>query len=232
VVAAASLDRQTKKGISMTDIDLDRFRAARIIGITGRAGAGKSTAGNWFARNHKTCIHQAFASPIKKMVNELLQSCKPKTWPISPAEYMSPAMKETPIPYAGNKSARELMQTLGTEWGRKAIHPDFWVSLAAAKIERMLGSGFSGETGIAAVFDDVRFANEAEMIRAYGGVILRIERPGSVLDAATASHESEEMDFEADLTYVNDGTLEDMYAWLESIWPGDTPQTAKSAVRG
>jgi hypothetical protein len=113
------------------------------------------------------------------------------------------------------------MQTLGTEWGRQTVHPDFWVAIAANKIERTLASGFKSGTNykLLALFDDVRFANEAAMLRSYGGVILRVERPDTAKPAEIAAHASEEMDFAADVTLVNDGTSEDLHAMLAEIWP-------------
>jgi hypothetical protein len=44
------------------------------------------------------------------------------------------------------------MVTLGTEWGRDAVHPDLWVRLWAA----------SGPRTSRVVVEDVRFPNEVE----------------------------------------------------------------------
>ena len=89
--------------------------------------------------------------------------------------------KETIIPELG-VSARHMMQTLGTEWGRACIHPDFWVMIARAKTQRTMNDGGS------VVIDDVLFPNEATMIRDLGGELWRIERPGI---AYNGGHESE-----------------------------------------
>jgi hypothetical protein len=109
------------------------------------------------------------------------------------------------------------MQTLGTEWGRNTIHPDFWVIIAAQKIERLLGHSYrQGTIRLQAVIDDVRFGNEAEMIRAYGGTIVHIERPGLT---AVEAHASEALDFEPDYAFVNGGTVEDLERWLMQTFP-------------
>lgn len=189
-----------------------------IVGYTGKAGSGKSTAALWTVRNHNMAQRMSFAYSLKRMTRELLRDVLPKGWEHDSASYVSdPALKETPIPFLGNMTARHLMQTLGTEWGRNALHPDFWVWISAGKLERMLGSSFkkSDKVPIKAVFEDVRFANEAEMIRAYGGVIVRIERAG----AGTAAHASEDMAFDADHTIVNDGTEDDLHAALAALFP-------------
>ncbi|MDX2308096.1 MAG: hypothetical protein NW216_07655 [Hyphomicrobium sp.] len=56
--------------------------------------------------------------------------------------------------------------------------------------------------GRAVIADDVRFPNEAAAVRALGGIVIRIERPGLV---AAAAHTSERGVVEADVTILNDG---------------------------
>ena len=65
---------------------------------------------------------------------------------------------------------RRLMQVLGTEVGRNLFDADIWVKLAERKLESTLSVGD-------VVVTDVRFPNEARLIRGYGGVLVRIERP-------------------------------------------------------
>lgn len=197
----------------------DEIANAPVIGITGRAGAGKTTVANWLIVNHKNVIKYSFAAPLKAMIYELLRRCTPAKWPVKAADYISnPAKKEEPIPFLANQTPRRLMQTLGTEWGREALHPDFWVQLAQDKLERQLGHTFHSRADrtLAAVFDDVRFANEAAMIRSYGGCIVRIERPG---DAIAPNHTSEAMDFDVDLIIANDGDADALRAEIAAIWP-------------
>lgn len=192
-----------------------------VIGITGMAGSGKSTAALWLVKNHNMAQRMSFAYSLKRMTRELLRDVLPKGWEHDSASYVSdPVLKETPIPFIGNMTPRHLMQTLGTEWGRTALHPDFWIWIASGKLERMLGSSFkkSAKVPIKAVFEDVRFANEAEMIRAYGGVIVRIERANTGGTSASA-HTSEDLDFEVDYTVANDGTEDDLHAALAALFP-------------
>ena len=97
------------------------------------------------------------------------------------------------------KSCRQMMQLLGTEWGRDLIHPDIWVIAARAQIERY------GDADI--VFDDVRFENEASMIRELGGLIIHVDRLGN---DDNDRHRSEDgiYDQTADRFIDNDGDLE------------------------
>jgi hypothetical protein len=196
---------------------------APVIGITGRAGAGKTTVANWFLRNHKNVIKYSFASPLKAMFYELVRYALPSKWPTKPGDYInSPDLKEQPMPFLDNHTPRRLMQTLGTEWGRNTVAEDFWLKLAQNKLERQFGHTFHSlkNRTVAAVFDDVRFANEAAMLRDYKGCIVRIERPG---DNPASHHTSEDMDFDADVVIVNDGTEDDLIAKVASLWPVPTP---------
>lgn len=194
-----------------------------VIGFTGTAGSGKTTAMNWVLRNHPTANRMSFAGPLKAMTRELIRTALPKGWEHGASSYIDdPVLKETPIPFLGNLTAREIMQTLGTEWGRNTLHPDFWIGIAAAKLERQLGSTFkkSDRVPIKVVFDDARFENEAAMIRAYGGVVIKIERPDVTKPAAIASHASEALAaFTADIVLVNDGTVADLEAKVAELFP-------------
>jgi hypothetical protein len=81
---------------------------------------------------------------------------------------------------AVGKSPRELLQSLGTEWGRAMVADDIWIRLALQR------------AGQRTVISDVRFDNEAAAIRATGGVVWRVVRPDvGCLDASTAQHSSE-----------------------------------------
>lgn len=206
--------------------DPDLLRNAPIIGLTGKAGAGKTTAADWLLTEHRKSVQMSFARPLKRMIYELIREVVPKSHPVSPAEYMSdPVLKEQPLDFLGGFTPRYLMQTLGSEWARDAVHPDFWVMIAAAKVERLNASGFVSfaDQPLRMVFDDVRFANEADMIRAYKGVVVRIVRPDAEKPEDIAAHQSEAMDFPADLTLVNGGTPDDLYALLAATFPPPPP---------
>lgn len=143
----------------------------RLIGITGKAGSGKSTTANWL-KSHHHFMEQSFAEPIREMLVTMLGE---STWEIALET------KEEPISSIG-KSPRELMQTLGTDWGRQMVHPDIWVNSAEEVLDLHLDRGAS------VVFSDVRFENEADFIRRQGGCIWHLSRTGA---GTPHSHESE-----------------------------------------
>lgn len=195
----------------------------QIIAFTGKAGSGKTTAANWVLRNHSKAMKMSFAKPLKKMFYELLRESTPKGWPHSPKDYMDGDQKEQPIEFLQGMTARHLMQTLGTEWGRNTLHPDFWVNIAAGKVERLLGDSRSvtENPAIKVMFDDARFPNEAKMVQDFGGIIIRIERPSTITDETATAHASEQEQDTITPDYViqNDGTLEEFEAKLAELLP-------------
>lgn len=94
---------------------------------------------------------------------------------------------------------RRLLQRIGTEAVRGIIGPDAWVEIAERSIE----------VGKRVVFTDVRFANEAEMIRRRGGLICWVQRD-SAGDRRHNSHLSEQYPFTMDKAINNNGTLAEL----------------------
>lgn len=167
-----------------------------LIGLTGYAGSGKDTVRSILEHKHDL-DGLAFADPIRDMLTALFESCGVKT------DWMTERhLKEEPIPEIG-ASYRQMAQQLGTEWGRN-IHPDFWLKIAAAKIAMYQHYETPG-----VVISDVRFPNEAEWIKAQGGHIWRILRPGV---EPVRAHASEALiaDLPWDYTILNNRTIDDL----------------------
>ena len=79
------------------------------------------------------------------------------------------------------------------------------------------------------IADDVRFANEAAAVRALGGIVVRLERPG--IESWT-SHASELFAFEPDATVVNDGNRAQLGRRLRAALTGGDPhQRSRRAAR-
>ena len=170
----------------------------RLIGFYSPApGCGKTTVADLLIEHRRV----SFAAPLKEAVSNMLHELG------LPGFNYAYIDKEAIVPEVG-VSARHMMQTLGTEWGRSCIHPDFWVMIARAKTQRIMADGRS------VVIDDVRFPNEAAMIRDLGGELWRIDRPGV---SYSGSHESEGglEDITPDRVIVNDGTIDQL---LEKIY--------------
>lgn len=172
-----------------------------IIGLTGPAFSGKDTVGVYLARAHNFSM-LAFAEPIR----EALMAA----FAIDPRQF-KPDNKETVIDWIG-KSPRQLMQTLGTEWGRNLVKQTIWTDL----MERRIGESIrAGDSDI--VITDVRFWTEATLIARLGGEVWRVERPqGESTDHARHISDTEMVSIPAHRTLTNDGTLEQLYEQIDT----------------
>lgn len=228
-----------------------------IIGLTGLAGAGKSTAARFLEQEHGFS-RVPFAGPLKRMALDLgfteaeistgkEQPCDWFALPrdlssrqvlraitrIVPFGWAHPDVEHEPRPMLGGKSVAEaiadlrawyandaphwitprvFLQRLGTEWGRQRLHPELWVE---AWKNATLESASDHCGDMLVVADDCRFENEAAAIRAMGGKVVRIERPGAG-SASGFSHASEK-GVAADITIQNDGPPEVLRARILGV---------------
>ena len=169
----------------------------KLIGITGKKRTGKDTAA---ATLSVECGYDrfAFASLLKAMTYSLL--ARLGIDPQTAYKMVDGDLKEMPCPQLCGKHTRWVMQTLGTEWGRKCIDENFWVRAT-------LRAASSADK---AVISDVRFANEAQAIRDAGGRVVRLLRGNDNGD----SHASEVMDFDVDFTIDNNGTINQLREYI------------------
>ena len=159
-----------------------------LIGISGKAGAGKDTLGKYLCDEYR-CMHYYFAKPLKEgakimfgLSDEQIENKEQviEPWGISP---------------------RKIYQLLGTEVGR-GIDVNIWVKNA-----EMFVKSVAGHT---VVITDVRFDNEAFWIRNRGGVVINIERDSKDIYESRHSSEGGLKPDNIDLTIHNNGTIADM----------------------
>lgn len=168
------------------------FEKRKLIGLAGPAYCGKDTVGA-ILKTHFPLKTISFADPIRDALR----------LPFSLThEHFYGSLKEVPLPWV-NKSPRQLMQTLGTEWGRGMVHEDLWLILAEQKVEELHASGYH------VAITDCRFENEAARIRQAGGVVWHIQRDGT---KSVNAHKSEAGVAFAwgDTVIDNNGTIEDL----------------------
>ena len=162
----------------------------RLIGLYSHApGSGKSTVAEMLDGEIVS-----FAAPLKRFVTSIIFGLGHDGFS-AVREH-----KEDKIPEIG-VSPRQMMQTLGTEWGRSCVHPNLWEMLAESQAKGLVDSGFS------VIFDDVRFPNEAEMVQRLGGELWLVDRPGVVYEGEHAS-EGALADVLPDVVVHNSGSLE------------------------
>jgi hypothetical protein len=171
----------------------------RIIGLTGPAGAGKDLAASMVPG----ACRIAFADPIYQGLSTMLG--------IPEGVLRDRSAKEQPIVGIG-ASPRQLLQTLGTEWGRQMIRDDIWLRVAFWRWEQMAAGGVS-----LIVVPDVRFSNEARLIRENGGEVWLIHRPGVEPVAAHSSEAGLPLKL-IDRLVVNDGTVDQLRERVEATF--------------
>lgn len=171
-----------------------------LIGLVGRAGSGKSTVAEHLVSAHGF-RQEAFAAPLKDAAVAIFG------WSRADLEGDTPERRawreKIDVWWAARLRMPELtprwvLQHLGTEVMRANFHEDIWVAAMQRRLQAR------GKDDV--VVSDVRMLNEAWAIREAGGVLVRVERPGS---SAASSHATEALAdlLTVDLTLVNDGTL-------------------------
>lgn len=180
-----------------------------IIGITGRAGAGKDTTAERLV-SHYGFHRFAFADPLRDMLFALLESAG-----VDHDWVTEPGLKEQVIPGIG-ASYRQLAQTLGTEWARKHLGDDFWLRVADMALGlKPFALGNSAPVHDRIVISDVRFYNEVQWIRERGGFVIRVERTTQ----AVRPHISEQLTdaLEVYTTLNNNGPLDSLHRQVDRI---------------
>tara|TARA_R100001463_G_scaffold9114_6_gene27463 strand:- start:16888 stop:17406 length:519 start_codon:yes stop_codon:yes gene_type:complete len=139
-----------------------------LTALTGPIGVGKTTLARKLCADRskigETCLILSFATPIREMLAQLVGD-----------EYVyENDLKTEPIEWLGGKTPRQLLQSLGTAWGRETIHPDIWVNAIKELILNIRKTRHDAHIYI----DDLRFNNEAQMVHSLGGQILYLNRKG------------------------------------------------------
>ncbi len=178
---------------------MDHHHYPAVIGFCGLSGSGKS-----FAARHLTSRHAyrrtRFAEPLKAML--LAFGC-------SPAEVDGP-LKGEPSETLCGKTPRQVMQWLGTEWGRDLVGGDLWLNAWRRRVAEI--RSIAPEARI--VVDDVRFLNEAHAIWELGGKVVRIDRI-SAQGLPRDPHISEIIPFGCDARIINSGDAQEFAAALD-----------------
>jgi hypothetical protein len=176
-----------------------------LIGLCGAAGAGKNSVAEFLTDSDGcTFMQMAFADPLYQCISTITG--------LPVARLKDRVVKEAVIPWLG-KSPRQLLQSLGTEWGRDSVHPEIWIRIAMERAGQHLS------VGRCVVIADVRFNNEAQAIVDAGGEVWRVKRPGwRCLADDAAAHQSEAgvSDHLIARTIDNSGSLDALRQQLSS----------------
>lgn len=173
----------------------------KLIGLSGKAGCGKGTIARFLCDVHGF-VQIALADPLRDGLKAMLG--------ITDEQMHDRALKESPIDWIG-RSPRELLQTLGTEWGREQVATDLWLRVAERRIAKTKTMPPNMHIdGI--VISDIRFENEADWLRKQGGEIWHIKGRHTTASNTADTHESEQnIPVRAcEPRIFNHGTLDDL----------------------
>ncbi len=186
----------------------------KIIGLNGKAGSGKDTLADLLI-NHKGYTKEwhrySFANPLRQMLSVGLG--------INMDIMSDPKKKNDPKYGYMGKSARYLLQTLGTEWGRNLVDQNIWIN----EFERR-SKYFDDNNTEGIIVTDCRFENEADAIHKLGGIVVNITRPNNpytkkVKDGGVESHLSEKELPKEKIDYylINDGKPDQLLTNFQKI---------------
>jgi hypothetical protein len=143
-----------------------------IIGIVGFIGSGKGTVGDILADDYGF-QKVAFANPLKDATASIFgwkrewlegDTKESREWREEIDDFWSGALKRPGF------TPRLALQLMGTEAGRDIFGEDIWVNALKARIDNYEGMAKDF------VITDVRFPNEIEAIKSWGGYVYRIKR--------------------------------------------------------
>lgn len=178
-----------------------------MIGLCGRAGAGKDTVADVLIDRFGFSSY-SLAAEIKSCLVDLDPFIPINNRPVRLSELLLDSSLE--VLKRSYPEVRRLLQVLGAEVVRARVE-SFWVDrledrLVVDKPKRV-------------VITDVRFENEIKWIRYLGGMVFCVERDGVHDEHAGAKHSSElGVDDEfIDSVVNNSGSLEDLICVVEDL---------------
>ena len=169
-----------------------------LIGFAGGAGVGKTTTAEWFVEQLKF-VRLSYAAPLKASLSILTG--------LPLKHFLDIELKEKEIPGL-NISPRVMMQKCGTEFVRGMIHPDFW-------LWRMRHS-ISDHSNRNIVIDDIRFDNEAQLVRDNGGSVIHLNREFNTPTKHTNHKSEQQLYYQENDIVVN--SLESESVTAQHIW--------------
>ncbi|WP_114906893.1 hypothetical protein [Ornithinimicrobium murale] len=175
-----------------------------IVGLTGFAQSGKDTAARGLIEA-RGFTRLAFADLLKKTAYNIDPYVE-----TTPGHFERLGELVDRIGMERAKSyddVRRLLQRLGTEGGRNNLGGDVWV-------DPVMRAATSAPSPVA--ITDVRFPNEVAAVKAAGGLVVRVVRPGV---GAINAHSSDAgiANLPVDLEIENDSTVEALHAKMIDV---------------
>ena len=178
----------------------------KLVALCGAAGAGKDTVADMLPARKLAfadTLYREVAEAFEFMVADL--KCRATKEVALRALRLTRCADDGFLEFNGAedwgapRSPRQILQW----WGdyRRAQDPDYFVNALASEYYRY------GDDADPTVITDVRFPNEAAMIRQLGGKIWQIKRPGYEAGGTRHASDNDGSQFNPDRIIYNNGTL-------------------------
>jgi hypothetical protein len=171
-----------------------------IVGIHGKARSGKTTAANYLI-NQQGFMRMSFADALKEAANLIFGIPMTELYSDQKSEF-----------------TRDVLQKLGTDCCR-TLDPQVWVKA----LDRKIGERYKFKPSSKIIVDDVRFFNEAEMLKDWGAGIIKL-KAGHEDDLTTEEQKKHLSEVDMDRVpesfftamYINSGTKEELYQFMDT----------------
>lgn len=149
-----------------------------VIAFCGLTKSGKNTAA--FSLVEQGYKEIGFADKVKQIVAELYNV---------PLEWMhDPLLKETPCKELFGRTPRQVLQPIATEAFRDMVSANTWINYVYFQMRKKQAWEVTTQSIEGMVITDLRFVNEAEMLKSIGATIIYIVDPNA---PPPQSHSSE-----------------------------------------
>lgn len=174
-----------------------------LIGLTGPIGSGKDTMAAMLRASGFRALK--FADPLYAAANAI----DPKFHPQMAHKDKNGYLLDNPS--LGTR--RSLLEKMGTEFFRNMIHPNFW----CVHMEETILSSIAEAPSLPLVISDVRFENEATMLRSLGGHIVHLKPNWPCETTGHASDSGVKFDTQDSILGLEDGRADKGYKQLLAI---------------
>lgn len=188
----------------------------KLIALCGAAGAGKDTVADMlparklaFADTLYAEVAAAWGVEVESLKSRETKELQQRRLSIMECADDGFAEFKFREPWSEPRSPRQILQW----WGdyRRAQDRKYFVDATTLAIVDCLDD---------VVITDVRFPNEAAMVRQLGGQIWQIHRPGYEAGGTGHASHTDGSEFGPDLVVTNGGSLEDLRATVLAEWEG------------
>ena len=176
----------------------------QIIGIIGRKHVGKDTLAD-YVQHHFGYKKVSFADPLKKSLKILFGFDDDQLY----------GNKKEIVDYNWGVTPRKVMQYIGTEIFRKKINEllpdineDFWIKLLEINCKKLL------EKGEKIIIADIRFQNEADMLKKLEGFLIKMDKDNVEKD----SYENNIDELKGDDIINNNGTIDELFKKFDKCY--------------